>query len=123
VTPCFTIHQAAKSLHKSERWLRGWLKINPWDALGRPFFALAGRTKLFTAADIDRMREAMTPEPMQCQSVSSRPVRARRPIGTDAVAISASLWIEAQKQLNDPSLGPSSINGKRPSKRRPARHF
>jgi hypothetical protein len=30
-------------------------------AHGRPFFALAGRTKLFAPADIDRIHEAMRP--------------------------------------------------------------
>ena len=37
---------------------------------GRRFYAQAGRTKIFTAVDVDRIREAM-----RCPSISARHVR------------------------------------------------
>lgn len=57
--PRLTIHEAAEALRKSERWLHEWLRSHPADRHGRPFYARAGRTKIFTAADIDRIDEAM----------------------------------------------------------------
>src|SRR5215470_14252400 len=57
---CFYIlKEVASRLRKSERWLWDWLKKNPHDRDGRPFFRLAGRTKLLTAEDITRLSEAL----------------------------------------------------------------
>lgn len=51
------IREAARDLRKGERWLRDWLKRNPCDQNSEPYYRLAGRTKLFTDRDIDRIRE------------------------------------------------------------------
>jgi hypothetical protein len=96
--PHMTIREAAAELRKSERWLRDWLQGHPYDAHGRAFFALAGRTKLFTADDINRIDEAMRPVP---RPNLLRPVRGRR---TGQSAASPSLWAEAARLTGDPSL-------------------
>ena len=54
-----TTEDVSKRLHKSPRWLQDFLRRNPVDRHGRPFFRLAGRTKLFTDADILRILEAL----------------------------------------------------------------
>jgi hypothetical protein len=70
------IKEAATTLRKSECWLRDWLKGHPKDANGRPFFA--GRTKLFTPADIDRIHEAMRPASLaRCMPAKFRAARSR----------------------------------------------
>lgn len=79
------IRDVAKRLHKSERWLRDWLSRHPQDVHGRPFYRLAGRTKLFTSADVARILEALPcpqarPAPPGQESVLVRPGIVPRPI-------------------------------------------
>jgi hypothetical protein len=52
-----TIDEAAAVLRNGPRWLTDWLRSHPVDRHGEPFYHLAGRTKLFTDRDIDRIRE------------------------------------------------------------------
>ena len=94
-----TTIEAAAALRKSERWLREWLKAHPQDEVGRSFFAVAGRTKLFTPADIDRIHEAM-----RCPSSSKARAPAKRHITRSAGHTSASMWTRASELTNDPSL-------------------
>jgi hypothetical protein len=73
--------QVAERLHKSRRWLQDFLR-------GRDIGRLAGRTKLFTDADILRLIEALP-----CPSSSSR--RASRRTGRSAARISGGTLTEA----------------------------
>ena len=47
-----TMDEAAAELHKSRRWLQDWLRVNPADRYGVPFYSPLGRAKLFSDADI-----------------------------------------------------------------------
>ena len=85
------IIEAARELRKSERWLRDWLKQNPFDQRGEPFYRLAGRTKLFTDRDIDRIRESLP-----CPLPSSRRKLGARQITISAAPTSESLLTEAR---------------------------
>src|ERR1700739_4058519 len=53
------VAEAARDLRKRERWLRDWLKSHPVDRNGVAFYRLAGRTKLLSDWDIDRIRESL----------------------------------------------------------------
>lgn len=55
----YTVDEVAVRLHKSRRWLQSWLRENPADAAGMPYYAPAGRTKLFGEADISRIKSAL----------------------------------------------------------------
>src|ERR1700722_9585811 len=90
--------EAAVELRKGERWLRDWLKQNPCDARGEAFYRLAGRTKLITDHDIDRIRESLP-----CPLRSSRQKLGARRITTSGAATSESLLIEARKLLSKTS--------------------
>lgn len=83
--------EAAEELRKGERWLRDWLKQHPRDVHGEAFYCLAGRTKLFTNADIDRIRESLP-----CPSRSSRRKLGVRRTTTSAAPTSESLLTEAR---------------------------
>ena len=90
--------EAAMELCKGERWLRDWIKQNPCDARGEAYYRLAGRTKLFTDFDIDRIRESLP-----CPLPSSRRKLGARRITTSGAATSESLLIEARKLLSKTS--------------------
>jgi hypothetical protein len=53
--PMLTINEASDELRVSRRWLEYWLAANPVDAAGVPFYVRMGRSKKFTATDIERM--------------------------------------------------------------------
>src|SRR5215831_4847341 len=75
-----TIEDVSERLHKSPRWLHDFLRHNPSDRRGRPFYRCAGRTKLFTEADILRILEALP-----CPSNSFRRAKGKaRTIGSAA---------------------------------------
>src|SRR6185295_6170471 len=97
-----TTEEVSKRLHKSPRWLQDFLRRNPWGRDGRPFFRLAGRTKLFTDADILRILEALP-----CPSNSFPRARVRRRSGTYEAPTSDNLWIEAQRLTGKPLHGNS----------------
>ena len=54
--PALTIDEAASELRKTPRWLKAWLSENPVDDAGVPFYVPAGRTKIFEASDVARIR-------------------------------------------------------------------
>ena len=70
-----TMAGAAEVLHKSRRWLQDWLRSNPADRYGVPFYSPLGRAKLFSDADITRILETVR-EQERCRLSSSR--RQRR---------------------------------------------
>lgn len=51
----YTEAEIAARLHRSRRWLLEWLRENPTDATGQPFYLQVGRSKRFTADDGLRM--------------------------------------------------------------------
>jgi hypothetical protein len=92
------IGEAARDLRKGERWLRDWLKRHPRDQNGEPYYRLAGRTKLFTDRDIDRIRENLP-----CPLPSFRRSLPARRITTSVAPISVSLLTEARALLTKSS--------------------
>lgn len=64
-----TVDEAAKALRKTRRWLEMFLRRKPCDRHGRPFYAKAGRTKLFTAIDVSCILQAAAAEEL---SISQR---------------------------------------------------
>lgn len=80
-----TMDQLAERLHKSRRWLQYFLRDHPY---GR----MAGRTRLFTEADIAAIIEALP-----CPSVSSSATAP--PTGISAVPSEASQWTKLQGLL------------------------
>jgi len=122
----YILKEVASALRKSERWLWDWLKKHPQDRDGRPFFRLAGRTKILTAEDITRLSEALL-----CHSPSGPRARAKRRIMKSGARTSESLLNEARELLtrNSPSdncarssaqSSAARVNRK-PSSRRPNR--
>jgi hypothetical protein len=55
----YTLRQVAEKLQKSERWLWGWLDEHPRDKFNRPFYRLAGRSKRFSAKQIEAIFEEL----------------------------------------------------------------
>src|SRR6478672_5966225 len=90
MTEFLTIEEAANRLRKSRRWLQDFLRDNPTDLAGTPFYRKAGRTMLFTEADIVRIYEALP-----CPSSSSRRAKASRRTGPFAGRTSADPLTEA----------------------------
>lgn len=54
-----TITHAAEVLGVTKRALNDWLNKHPLDVSGRAFYVPTGRTKIFNANDIHRIRRAM----------------------------------------------------------------
>src|ERR1700740_2076394 len=94
----FTLDEVATMLHKSRRWLWDWLARHPHDRSGRPFYRMAGRTRLFRQADIDRMLEEM-----RCPSHCARHARVNRRTTRYAAPTSASLLNEVRGLLTKSS--------------------
>ncbi len=94
-----TIPEVAERLHKSTRWMQDFLRQNP-------FGRMAGRTRLFTEADIAAIIEALP-----CPSSSSSATAPQT--GTCVAPSEASLWTKAQR------LGTTS-KPKRPGRSRGA---
>src|SRR5262245_22623339 len=92
-----TLDEAAAKLRKSRRWLQSFLREHP-------YYRLAGRTKLFTEADINRPYEALP-----CPSNSSR--RASRRFSRSGVHTSASTLTEALRLASEPLPRKSSSSG------------
>src|SRR5262245_6264913 len=90
------MEQAAKRIPCSRRWLQGFLARNPADAGGNPFYYLIGNRKMFTGADIDRIRQS-TREAARWQLNSSRRARSSRRTTMGAAPTSESLLTEAQR--------------------------
>jgi len=106
-----TIDEAAAVLRKGTRWLASWLKAHPVDRYGEPFYHLAGRTKLFTDRDIDRIRENLP-----CPLPSVRLGRLNHRTMRFAAPTSASLLNEAHALLTRSSLPESKSRSSGKSK-------
>lgn len=89
-----TIKEAAAELRKTPRWLQDWLRTNPVDCVGTPYFTKIGRDKLFSQSDISRIAGAFR-EQTRCRLSSFRPRRAARRIGAFAGHISDASVTEA----------------------------
>jgi hypothetical protein len=85
-TPYKLIDEAAADLHTGARSLRDWLKKNPRDAQGVPFYGGFGRNKLFTAGEIERIRVAYP-----CPSKSPDRKPGARRTGSAAAASASQL--------------------------------
>jgi hypothetical protein len=83
-TPYKLIREAAADLRTGARSLRDWLKKNPRDAQGVPFYGGFGRNKLFTVGDIERIRQAYA---IPSNLPGGKPV-ARRTTGAGAASAS-----------------------------------
>jgi len=57
-----SLEDVADRLHKSARWLRDWLRKNPTDPDGNPFYIPLGRTKVFNEKDFERICAALRGE-------------------------------------------------------------
>jgi hypothetical protein len=88
---------AAQLKFKSLRAFRDFLKT-------RPFYRLAGRSKVFTAADIAKLYEAMP-----CPSSSSADTGPTT--GMSVVPSQASLLTKAHELLTEPLRRPSGRSG------------
>jgi hypothetical protein len=111
----YTIAEAAAVLRKTPRWLVNWLRDNPVDATGTPFYTPAGRTKTFDDSELFRIRVAMR-EAEQCRLRSSRPATRKRKTSISAARTSESEWTKAARLANDPSLAEFSSGSKPASK-------
>ena len=100
----YTLAEAASSIHKSARWLRSWLRGR--GGIGK----LAGRTRLFTEADVLRIIGELEPCPSNC----SRPKRAGRRTSTSAADALRSPLTEALALATERS--PSSSSGRSKTK-------
>jgi hypothetical protein len=98
--PYKTIDEAAAVLRKGPRWLATWLKAHPVDRHGEPFYHLAGRTKLFTDRDIDRIRENLP-----CPSPFARRDRRNRQVTRYAAPISDRLLSDSVARTPAPFRG------------------
>jgi T5orf172 domain len=57
-----TLDEAAHELRKTKRWLSEWLRHNPTDKFGQPYYVPMGRTKTFDAQDLIRIRAKIREE-------------------------------------------------------------
>jgi hypothetical protein len=110
-----TLQEAAEQLRKSPRWLQDWLRTNPMDREGEPYYTPVGRDKIFHECDIARIERALRGE-LQCRSNSGRRARVKRRISKSAELTSGSEWKLAAELTNDPSLSGNSESSRRASK-------
>src|SRR5262249_17462859 len=109
----YSMDEAAQRVPCSRRWLQQFLAENPADKAGVPFYYIIGNRKMFTDADIDRIRN-FNREIVRCQLSSSRRARAGRTT-TVAAPTSASLFTEAQALLGHRLQNELLKRGKRTS--------
>lgn len=89
-----TLQEVAAKLRKSERWLWDWLDKHRRDSFDKPYYRLAGRTKLFSEGDLARIIEDL---PSCTTSSSDRPGRVKRRISKFAEpTLSAELRLAAE---------------------------
>jgi hypothetical protein len=89
-----TLEEAAHALRKSKRWLNDWLRRNPADKFGEPYYAQLSRTRRLDERDLSRIWNALR-EKEKCRLNSSRLVPAKRRIGQVAAPTSADTLTEA----------------------------
>src|SRR6185437_1369475 len=102
----YILDEVAAELRVKKRWLADFLRANPCDGYGEPFFRLAGRVKLFTETDIARIYKALP-----CPSSSCRPVSAKRRTGRVAAPTSDNTLTEALRLASEHSHPRLSANG------------
>jgi hypothetical protein len=67
-TAYLTLNDVAARLKVKPQWLTRWLRKNPLDCHGQPFFHCAGRIKLFTETGVERIYTALpAPEAAPCR--------------------------------------------------------
>jgi hypothetical protein len=110
-TAAYGMDEAAPRVPCSRRWLQQFLAKNPADKAGVPFYYVIGNRKLFTDADIERIRN-FNREIVRCQLNSSRRVKASRRATMDVAPTSASLLTEAHELLGPRLLKELSSSGK-----------
>lgn len=59
MTQRFTIEEAAARLHKKPRWLQEWLRENPTDRYGQPYYTPIGRGMILTHHDVARIENML----------------------------------------------------------------
>jgi hypothetical protein len=111
VTVAYTMEQATKLIPCSRRWLQGFLATDPTDSGGTPFYYTIGNRKMFTDADIDRIRN-FNREIVRCQLSSLRRVKASRRTTMAAAPTSESLLTEAQRLTGSKLQGGFSNSGR-----------
>src|SRR5262249_6401063 len=109
----YSMDEAAQRVPCSRRWLQQFLANNPADKAGVPFYYPIGNRKMFTDADINRIRN-FNREIVRCQLDSSRRVPVRKTTSC-AGRTSESLLTKAQRLTGKPLRVGSSSNGKRKS--------
>jgi hypothetical protein len=110
-----TLDETAAELHKSPRWLRGWLRANPQDKDGQLYYTPVGRDKIFHQSDIARIERALR-EGMQCRSSLGRRAQVKRRTMKYEGPTSESAWKLAAELTNDPSLSNSSAKSRSASR-------
>lgn len=102
----YGLDEVIKRVGKSRRWLQNFLRSHP---VGR----MAGRTRLFTAADIAKLIESLpAAEALQCRSRSFRRNQGAHRIGVCAALTSDAALTEARRLANEKSLPKSSQHGR-----------
>ena len=96
----YTLEQVARLLHKSPRWFKTWLRQNPTDRHGEPFYAAVGRTKIFSENDVARIHAALK-EQERCRLNLSRRVQGKRRTGMVVAPTSANTLTEALRLANE----------------------
>src|ERR1019366_9117419 len=109
-----TLPETAAMLRKSPRWLREWLRTNPVDPEGEPYYTPVGRDKIFHQADIARIERALRRE-LQCRSSSGRRAPAKRRTSKYGAPTSESAWKLAAELTSDPSLSSNSARSRNAS--------
>src|SRR6184192_1821580 len=95
----YTLDEVAERLRKSRRWLQDFIRV-------RPYYRLAGRTKLFSETDIARLVEALP-----CPSVSCPRAKVKRRTGTSVAVTSGSVLTAALELASEGSPKRSCENG------------
>jgi hypothetical protein len=106
------LSEVASLLRKSPRWLRDWLRANPKDANGEPYFTPVGRDKIFHQTDIARIERDLRGGLPQCRSSSGRRASAKPQTTKYEAPTSGSEWKLAAELTNDPSLIGNSAKSK-----------
>jgi hypothetical protein len=102
----YTEAEIAARLHRSKRWLLEWLRENPTDASGRPFYLQVGRSKRFTADDALRMLDViLTQEEAERASPGAGVVYFIDAGEHIKIGYSASLVARMQKMGTDTPIG------------------
>src|SRR5579864_4852239 len=89
VTAYLTIVEVADRLRLRPKRLMKWLRENPCDQHGEPFFGRVGQDRLFTEADVGRIFAAFRREVARCSN-STRRATARTVVGAFAAPTSGS---------------------------------